>query len=184
MESNGLNEIENFYIAYKERLNEYIFIEEKSSDNEFRILLMHIGGIILECYIKSIIVEKKSIVKCKGNSGKHWYDEEKINSIEGLLQNEKSKALKEPTMLNPGHNIEKAIESIDQSLKEILASKDDIKEDIKIVQNPFRDQRSYIDLRYSATVDSNLVNNIFLEWRKSFKRLYKWIRETIKILEE
>ncbi|HAT4182593.1 hypothetical protein ACV3Z6_09645 [Clostridium perfringens] len=183
MDSNGFYDIEDFEIAYKERLYEYKFIEEKSSEGEFRILLMHLGGIILECYIKSIIINKKNITKSR--SGKrNWYSQEYFEYITQLKQCERKAEFDKriPTEENPGHKIRDAICKI-SILNQVLNDRNDIEEDIRKIQNPFDDEREFIDLRYSVTEDNEYTENVFKEWKESFINVYKWITYIIEVEE-
>ncbi|ELC8425240.1 hypothetical protein QYB63_001839 [Clostridium perfringens] len=181
MDRNGFKDIENFELAYKERLYEYNFINKKSSVGECRILLMHLGGIVLECYIKSIIINENKIVKSKNN--KFWYNEDRVNCIEQTAQNMRKIEMKNATKKNPGHSIREAICSIGV-LDEILSDRTDIELHINRIQMPFGDEREFIDLRYSNVEDKDELEKIFSEWKESFIKLKKWIVETIDISEE
>ena len=48
-------DIEDYYSAYKDRLVDYLNIFKNLEQDSQKVLLMHLGGIIIECYIKYII---------------------------------------------------------------------------------------------------------------------------------
>ncbi|EGT2192056.1 hypothetical protein ACV3R1_08290 [Clostridium perfringens] len=177
MDNYGFCDIESFNFVFKERFREYKFIKECSKNGECKILLMHLGGIIVECYIKSRITQKMNITKSRNNKAL-WYSNDKFEYLVGINNCKKSILNSEFTIKNPKHNIEEAIKCISE-LNNVLTDRPDMLEHIKRIQKPFNDNREFIDLRYSISEKSEEFDRIFNLWENSFKQLIKWINEIL-----
>jgi len=91
-------DIEDFEEAYNSRWNDLHIL-----NGNRKIISMHIGGIIIECLLKSLIVKKYRIKKCKGLE--YWYNESIANTLDGIpnLNNRQLKDSK--TVVNPKHSV-------------------------------------------------------------------------------
>lgn len=100
MDNKGFEDIEDFYSAYNARFKEYRQIE--SLNPIPKILIMHWGGVVIETYVKFLLVRNKGAEK---ERAKFWYTLEKFNYI--MSQGNLSKG-EYPTYKcadNPQHNI-------------------------------------------------------------------------------
>ena len=88
------------------------------------------------------------------------------------------------TKNNPGHNIRKGIEEIDNSLKDVIEQDKNINKAIEIIQNPLLslyknkngyNEVEYIDLRYISSNEITNIDILFDEWKKYFSDLNKWL---------
>ncbi|MBM7835734.1 hypothetical protein [Clostridium sardiniense] len=177
MDSKGFRDIENFHEAYNERLNEYLCM--KKIDDDMKVFLMHWGGIVIEIYLKSILVKVNGIKKSHGN--KKWYNSATHEDIMSR-GNIKPKDFPEATCENPGHDIEKAIQKIVE-LNELLTDDIDMEKNLKLINNPLGEKNGYIDLRYKSYNDIDGIDDLFERWEKSFRELYRWIIKNSKSIE-
>ena len=175
-------DIEDYYSAYKDRLADYLNIFKNLKQDSQKVLLMHLGGIIIECYIKYIIVRVHDIKKSRRNT--LWYSEKVFNNISNQKNLEKKYINEQATKNNPGHNIRKGIEEIDNSLKDVIEQDKNINKAIEIIQNPLLslyknkngyDEIEYIDLRYISSNEITNIDILFDEWKKYFSDLNKWL---------
>lgn len=177
MDSKGFKDIENYEDAYKERINEYMQISKL--DNEMKILLMHLGGIVIEIYLKSILVKVNGIKKSHGK--KKWYNSATHEDIMSR-GNIKTKDFPEATCENPEHDIEKAIKDINE-LNGLLTDNVNMEKNLKLINNPLGEKNGYIDLRYKSYNDIDGIDDLFERWEKSFRELYRWIVKNSKNIE-
>lgn len=178
MDSKGFKDIEDFYSAHRERFKEYLDIEKIESKP--KILMMHLGGVVIETYIKYVLKTEKSAEKVKG---KLWYTIEGFNIIKGSGNLNKREYAQYSCYEHKDHSIEKAIQDID-FLNDRLTDRRDIINDIKLIENPLNEDReSFIDLRYKSVDNIDDVDEIFDRWQESFKRLLTWLRDNTSGVE-
>ena len=175
-------DIEDYYSAYKDILADYLNIFKNLKQDSQKVLLMHLGGIIIECYIKYIIVRVHDIKKSRRNT--LWYSEKVFNNISNQKNLEKKYINEQATKNNPGHNIRRGIEEIDTSLKDVIEQDKNINKAIEIIQNPLLslyknkngyDEIEYIDLRYISSDEITNIDILFDEWKGYFSDLNKWL---------
>lgn len=163
---------EDFLKAYKSRMNDFLYLQEKKDDH--KILIMHLGGIIIECYLKHLIVKKHDIKK------HYFYENQDVKKIIWCSEqtalilnnnNNDNKILVE----NPKHNLMKAIKQLPE-LDKTMSAKKDIRLKLINIQDPLNKRKpTYIDLRY-------MENDIFDEkekfekWMDDFKYILNWIK--------
>ena len=180
MDNKGFKDLENFYLAYKSRSNEYMKINKL--EDAPKILLMHWGGVVIETYIKHILAKSSG---AKKQHGKFWYTIEKFNYIISQGNSLTKNNYKDYNCVeNPGHEIENGIKSID-FLNDLITSNTKILEDIKIIADPLEKKAKYgfIDLRYVAPESIGKLDELFVQWDNSFKSLLKWLIENTKNIE-
>lgn len=174
IENKGFRDIEDFYSAHRERLREYLKIKKIGDDP--KILMMHLGGIIVETYVKYIIKNNNDAKKVRGD---YWYTERGFNSI----MNNRNMPTKEyknfSCYKNKRHSIEEAIKDVNDLNNRLTSI--DIINDIKLVQNPLnQDRECFIDLRYKSSNNIDNLDEIYTRWEKSFKSLLRWLRENLE----
>ncbi|OBR97163.1 hypothetical protein CLRAG_00820 [Clostridium ragsdalei P11] len=181
MDNKGFKDLENFYLAYKSRFKEYMQINKL--EDVPKILLMHWGGIVIETYIKHILVQISGAKKCN-SSGNLWYTMDGFNYTIKQGNMRKNKYKNYICTENPGHAIEGGIRSID-FLNELITSNIKILRDVKVVEDPLRKEskNGFIDLRYIAPESVDRLDKLFIEWNESFKSLLKWLIENTKNIE-
>lgn len=179
MDSKGFRDLENFDLAYKARLNEFMKI--KNIDDAPKILMMHLGGIIIEIYVKSIIVKSKNIAK---ERKKLWYTMDKYDFImsKGNMKNPEYPSYSE--LSNPGHKIKNGIRAIDE-LSELLTNNSGIEECIENITYPLGQLcgKEFIDLRYISPCSVQNLDDLFETWNNSFEKLLKWSIKNSKEVE-
>lgn len=179
MRDYGLIDIEDFEKAYKERFKDYIKL--KNDYKEHPIMLMHIGGIIIECFLKDLIVKKYNIKKKKGND---WYTNDAVNSIEQSRVNMDKKVLRslrygqdEKDKGNPSHDIEIAYSQL-KELNDLIATNEDLAKKIKHIKDPLNnDTYSFIDLRYENINNFEDIEKKFEKWENDFKDVLNWLKQ-------
>lgn len=179
---NNFIDIENYNLAYIARRCDYVQIKKKLEYKEREILLMHLGGIIIECFVKDKIVKNNNIKKTRFN--KYWYSESTFNYISSI-NNPKKEYLKEKaTLINPNHDIRKGIKSINIISKYLIDANKNIDRCIDVIQTPFKEFDSdgngyekieFIDLRYLSSDELPNIKDVFDNWEKSFRYLHKWL---------
>ncbi len=173
-------DIEDFQNAYEERLKTYMSLKKESENNE--IMIMHLGGIIVECYLKGLIVKKYNITKRKGIN--IWISQQQVNHILQFNQITNKQIIEQNLGIkNPGHNIIEAYKSLDE-IKDLIASNEDLSKKFSYIYNPLRKEKSsFIDLRYSTKSDFNNINEEFVEWTEDFKEIIRWLNKNGKLVE-
>lgn len=178
MDNKGFEEIEDFYSAYKARFKEYSQI--KSLSPIPKILIMHWGGVVIETYVKTLLVKSKSAEKEKC---KLWYTLEQFDYImnQGNL---KVKDYPEECAKNPLHNIEQGITQI-KNLNDLLSDDEKINKAINNVTYPLgrETKNGFIDLRYVSPNQISNLDELFAKWNESFKRLLRWLMDNTKNIE-
>lgn len=167
----AFDKIENFSGAYKSRLKDFRILTQ---DNKRKIISMHLGGIIIECFLKMLIVQKYDII---GRRNFDWFSFEAVKELslqDNVLKEEyKAKA----TLNNPSHYFNKALELL--GLSDNLP--DNIVKKINLVYNPLTNTNNFIDLRYIDEKDMELEQ--FKEWLNSFKEVHNWLNEQKQRIE-
>jgi len=166
--------IEEFSEAYESRIEDFILV---AKENRRKTLSMYLGGVVIECFLKKLLVQKYNIAGRKGI--KYWYD---LNIIEEL--SEKDNVLKEEykekrIMDNPYHDYSKALEllGLSDNLPENIENK------IKLVYNPLKQEKTdFTDLRYRAEKD--IETEEFEEWLASFREVHNWINDQKQRIED
>ncbi len=168
-----LKDIEYFEEAYYSRWEDFKAVKKANR----KIICMHLGGIIIECLLKSYIIKKYNIKKVKGIN--YWYSEEKVKEIEKLTNVIKNTYKKKKTVDNPGHNLKNALKQLDELNNAIPNS---MMEKLEFIFNPLEDYNSFIDLRYSP--ENYIADDEFDKWLNDFIELRKWFEQHQHIIKE
>ncbi|MCR1875131.1 hypothetical protein NSA45_04605 [Paraclostridium bifermentans] len=174
MRDYGLIDIEDFEKAYKERFKDYQKLKRDYKDHP--IMLMHLGGVIIECYLKSLIVKKYRI---KQRIKRDWYSEDSVRFInESRVNIDKTKFRElKYDKGNPGHDIEEAYKQLEE-LDSLIASNLELSKKFKRIKNPIgKEFTDFIDLRYEIKDSFEDIDNEFEEWEKDFKDVLNWLKE-------
>lgn len=155
---------EDFEEAYYSRKEDL----ESLNDIDRKIMKMHWGGIVIECFVKYLVVEKYSMNKMRGIG--EWFS----NYTENLLREKEQEGqqLKKKDYenyackLGRGHDFRNWI-------KEILKfDTNQINEDLDIVYEPL--DKSFIDLRYEPE-DSQEIEDNYEKWKEAYNRVTRWL---------
>lgn len=175
--------IENFEDAYDIRKEDLDYI--KGSDR--KILNMHMGGIVLECLTKHLIVSTYNMEFRRKSKLGHWYSEytkHKLIDIKNSGKNvEKGDYTKYGCILGQGHNFIDWIGDKDILNYDISH----IRTHLETVYNPIEEDgiKSFIDLRYFS--DENLIygeiDEIYTRWEDSYNRCIIWLESKLSTLE-
>ncbi|HAX74207.1 MAG TPA: hypothetical protein DCY20_11855 [Firmicutes bacterium] len=176
MQQIDFREIENFELAYAERLKDLI----KLHAEDRKIIVMHVGGIVIECLLKSILVRQHQITK---EYYRNWYNNEAVNGVEtSLVENDFSRRKKSEirqhifsygVCINPEHKIEEAINKI-SFLYDLYADDEQIRSYVQVIQDPLN-VGSFIDLRYCVQSEHLNIEEVFLNWNQAFQFLHNWV---------
>ncbi|MEJ8554835.1 hypothetical protein [Tepidibacter sp. Z1-5] len=171
-------DVEDFEEAYECRKEDFNTIKNKGR----KIFCIHLGGIVMECLIKKLVIYKYDITKRKKDKKSHWYSECRINLLE-----DKEKELKQI-----GKQLEKKMYA-DAALKSVGNSHDfptliarflkldisSINDDLQMIFNPLdRDKECFIDLRYCS--EDEISDDMYSEWKTSYKKCKIWIENQME----
>lgn len=146
--------IEDFNAAFADRSMDVTALKQDSR----RIGRMHLGGIVIECLIKYIIV-------------KHYGISQREN-IHTWLCTQNMSNLRNGVLNNPKHRLNNGIQAVD-ILRNQVDSK--IVEMVETLQRPLG--VDYIDLRYCAR---SVTDQELEEWEKSYKAIRKWLIRVLR----
>lgn len=142
-----------------------------------KVLMMHLGGIVVECFVKSIIQYKLSAIKRKKDKNGLWYDETGYNKI---LEIELSRQVKKEDYNDNGLKIfGKPKEGHDFPIliqNHLRFDRSTIQEDLDMVYNPLdRDTDCFIDLRYLDENSYEITDELYEKWENSFNTVCIWL---------
>lgn len=180
MDNKGFEDIEDFYLAYKARFKEYKQIKDLTPT--LQILIMHWGGVIIENYVKFLLVRSTG---AKKERTKLWYTLGKFNYIIGQGNSlNKGDYPRYKCAENPQHKIEDGITKI-EVLNNLLTDDDRIKQAVNTITYPLgiRTKNGFIDLRYVSPNQISDLDELFAKWNESFKRLLKWLIDNTENIE-
>lgn len=166
MNKSDFYKIEDYSSAYKGRYSEFKQIETKVENSS--ILEMHLGGIIIECLLKSKIVK---IHNLKYKNRKKWFDETMYKNIFEQDQNARHSFIKSIGIENKEHKIEALARCIPE-LNGIIETDQYLKCDLELLYNPLGSEKfNFIDLRYVSNEYDDNIEHRYILWKNSFKRV-------------
>lgn len=173
-------DIENFENAYNERFQDYLNFSKNKQGHE--IILMHLGGIIIECYLKSLIVKRYRVTKKLNN--RIWSSEQQINQLNSIDQLSNRQIVEQNLGIqNPSHDIVKAYKKL-ESLENLISSNQQISMKFENINNPFGEENgSFINLRYSTKQNFNNIQQKFNEWEDDFRYVLRFLIEQSNNIE-
>ena len=170
-----LDNIENFEDAYYERLIDLNLVKSQQR----KCLAMHLGGIIIECRLKQLIMKKMKLVK---QVSCYWCNASIISDLrskENTFQNltDVKRHLKSVAVINTLHNFQDAL----KLLPEIDVGRPS--NIFESVSDPLqRNRESYIALRYNS--DAEFSDVFFANWYDNFVEARKWIEKRVSVNRE
>lgn len=172
---------EDFYKAYRSRMQD--FMKLKNASDKSDVLIMHLGGIVVECYLKYLIVRKYGIKKYRYvKNTSYWFSDESVSLINKESNSTKDFIKNNSEARNPGHNLFDAIKSLNE-LNDIMTDDIDIMKKLQNIQNPLvKEETTYIDLRYRENEYFKNTNK-FDDWMEDFNGVMKWLLDKSKIVE-
>ncbi|WP_120750171.1 hypothetical protein [Paenibacillus ginsengarvi] len=148
-------DIEKFDRAYHERSIDLSQIKQMR-----RIAAMHLGGVIIECLIKSIIVKYYGINQ--RNRITEWIATRNIpRSGRNIIQ-------------NPSHRLFQGIQLITPLFNRVDTN---IIAFLNVLQRP--NGIEYIDLRYHS---GNITNQQYEDWLKAYTAIRAWLIKNLKTM--
>lgn len=164
---------EDFEAAYNSRLNDFLLLKRLRQNNQSEndILMMHLAGIIAECFLKNVILTEGNYTKQHKCS---WYKEDDVQELivncSNNITKEDIKSIENKSMKNPGHKILEAV-VIWESLNPEKGIPDNIRDILKKIEDPLaKGKPTYIDLRYRSVHNEEP----FEDWIKNFMDLIAW----------
>jgi hypothetical protein len=97
-------EIENYEDAYIDRYSDFKIL--KNSDR--KVITMHFGGVVLECFLKNKIIKEKKIIKSHPLNENRWYNKEIFNKLQLDINNspgDVNNKIFKCGLENPSHNL-------------------------------------------------------------------------------
>lgn len=165
--NNVLSDIEDYDSAYYSRLDDFRIIKNERR----KIMAMHLGGVVIECLLKSLIIKKYGITKAKATTS--WFDQSAVVKLLELNNPTKAQYNTQKTLDNPGHELQSALRLLEE-LADIMPI--DIESKLKQVFNPLQcrnDRSTYIELRYCT--EGRFTDHEFDTWFTNFQDCINWI---------
>lgn len=164
---------EDFSKAQNSRRKDYSIVKRGNR----KVMAIHLGGIYIECLLKSVIIRKYGIIKRsseKISDGRLkfccWYNQKAIEKIENLKKNKiitEKDLWDNKVVANPEHNIVKAFKEIDElnngAPKEVISA-------LHYLNKP--SNKFYIDYRYMS--DDEISDADFEKWESNFLLFYNY----------
>ncbi|MCK4257963.1 MAG: hypothetical protein KAX49_03245 [Halanaerobiales bacterium] len=163
-----LRTIENFEEAYRSRWEDFKVLKKGNR----KILCMHLGGVLIECLLKSLIVKKYKIKKEKKKQSL-WFNDTAFNELVSIDNPTTPIYRGKKTAENPGHKLHKALDQ----LQELSNNMSYIEQKLKEIANPYpRDcDCSFIDLRYLD--EEEVTDTEFDAWFEDFSDCIRWLNK-------
>lgn len=170
MRLDEFNDIESYFNSYKARYLEVVSLNSHMKNR--KILIMHLGGVVIECLLKHKAIKDKNIVKRYTKN--YWYTQNNVDLLL-TLGNVKNKDRFSYGIKNPGHDL-KEIAKLHSILNSKLSTEEQFIKDLDIIYNPLsRENETFIDLRYINDDDINNLDERFNHWNEAFKRVHNVI---------
>lgn len=165
-----INIEENYEQAYHDRLKDLIRLNTKEDPR--KTFSMHLGGVIIECLLKKLIVQKYNITKVRAYNNYQWFTQSVYEAFKSQGDIEK-KEFQKKCIQNPEHRLIDALKLLDEIYANIP---DDINEKLEKLCNPLQTHDcDYIDLRYKP--ENGVSEQDFTAWCEDFKDVLRWIED-------
>ncbi|HOJ11856.1 MAG TPA: hypothetical protein PK733_14860 [Clostridiales bacterium] len=156
-------DVENYEKAYIDRRKDFTIMRKGNR----KVMTMYLGGIYLECLLKTVIIKKNKIEKSIAvfeNRQRiiYWYSNsnyEKLKNM-GKVRSEDYNDLKDG--FNPEHNLILALKQIDELNTTLPA--EGVRR-LEMLNKPVNNQ-SFTSLRY--TYDEQIPDSLYNEWEENF----------------
>lgn len=183
---NDILDIEDFFEIYENRKEDYNCIKNINR----KIIVMHLGGIIIECLVKGMICRKYKICKIKKDTNNIWYSEGMYDILINMENNRNQinrdiyarYALVVFNGLGPKKAETKNGHDFPSLIREHLNLRtDEVEEFLERVYNPLsKDKKCFIDLRYEI---EDVEESIYDKWLEAFKELHRWLGNQVENIE-
>jgi len=156
-------DIENYEKAYMDRKKDFALMRR----NKRKVMSMYLGGIYLECLLKTVIIKKNRIQKTIAAFEDrkriiYWFSDLNYKKLQNIEKPEKIDFRSFNNGFNPEHNLIVALKQIDELYKNIPA--EGIQR-LEMLNRPINNQ-SFTSLRY--TYDEQIPDDIYSEWEENF----------------
>lgn len=156
-------DIENYEKAYIDRKKDLALMRK----NRRKVMSMYLGGIYLECLLKTVIIKKNKVCKSiavyeKRKRVIYWYDDVNYEKLQTLKKPQKNDYKKLNKGFNPEHNLILALKQIDEFYENI--TEEGIKR-LEMLNRPINNQ-SFTNLRY--TYDEQVPDEVYRQWEENF----------------
>ncbi|KYH30635.1 hypothetical protein CLTEP_25320 [Clostridium tepidiprofundi DSM 19306] len=167
----------NFEDIYESRKDDFETLTDHKINR--KVLLMHIGGIVIECFVKYLIMYKYDITKRKLDKNNYWYDEDRFNklinieSTSGKQVDKKDYSKYALILYRNSHEGHDFCYLIKEHLK---FDRNNIQDALDTVYNPLgKDKECFIDLRYYDEYSDEITEYIYNNWNISYNKVIKWL---------
>lgn len=170
-------DIENYEKAYIDRRKDYAVLRRANR----RVLTMYMGGIYLECLLKTVIIRKykieKSILIHEGSRRIiYWYSREGFEGLSRVKEPNNSDYRRFSSAFNPDHNLIVALKQIDELSSNFPA--EGIRR-LEMINRPFNNL-GFANLRY--VYDEQVPELLYGEWEESFSYFNNYFNRMRKTL--
>lgn len=155
--------IENYENAYIDRKKDFTVLRKANR----KVLTMYMGGIYLECLLKTVIIKKqkvlKSILVYEGRRRViYWYNKVGFDKLTELEDPDNSDYRRLSCGFNPDHNLITALKQIDELSRTFPA--EGIRR-LEMINRPFNNL-GFANLRY--VYDDQIPDSLYNEWEENF----------------
>ena len=170
-------DIENYEKAYIDRKKDFALMRR----NNRKVMSMYLGGIYLECLLKTVIIKKNKIQKTIAvfeNRQRviYWYSDTSYRKLQNIENPGKKDYQKFNNGFNPEHNLILALKQIDEFYKNI--PQEGIRR-LEMLNRPINNQ-SFTSLRY--TYDEQIPNDVYDQWEENFLYFMNFFHRMKKVL--
>lgn len=156
-------DIENYEKAYMDRKKDFALMRK----NKRKVMTMYLGGIYIECLLKTVIIKKNKVKKTIAvfeNRRRviYWYSDVNYRKLQSMKKPDKKDYKRLNDGFNPEHNLILALKQIDEFYKNI--SEEGIRR-LEMLNKPVNNQ-SFTSLRY--TYDDQIPDELYKQWEENF----------------
>jgi hypothetical protein len=157
------NFVENYEKACIDRKKDFSIMRRSNR----KVMTIYLGGIYLECLLKSVIINKYKIViaicvRERNRRRIYWYSESSYNKLQSILKPTRKDYINLHDGFNPEHNLVFALRQIEE-LNRTLPVEGVRK--LEMLNRPI-DNRSFTNIRYMY--DDEIPEKLYNEWESNF----------------
>jgi len=170
-------DIENYEKAYLDRKKDFALMKK----NGRKVMSMYLGGILIECLLKTIIIKKNKVQKTitvfeKSRRVAYWYNDENYKKLQSIKKPQKSDYKRLNNGFNPEHNLILALKQINEFYENI--TEEGIKR-LEMLNRPINNQ-NFTSLRY--TYDDEIPDEVYKQWEENFMYFINFLHKMKKHL--
>ncbi|NSW90771.1 MAG: hypothetical protein HPY74_08885 [Firmicutes bacterium] len=155
--------VENYEKACIDRKKDFAIMRRSNR----KVMTMYLGGIYIECLLKSVIIKKKKIEKAvsvrENNRIRiYWYSESNYRKLQSIPKPSKNDYINLHDGFNPEHNLISALKQIEELNRTLPA--EGVKK-LEMLNRPVNN-KSFTNIRYMY--DDEISEILYNEWESNF----------------